>query len=108
LPFSVLSSDLTLFSVPSYFLNLGDVAADFRLRYPSRQRNDQRNPSFWNLDMRLAREWSLGSGVLLQTTVELFNMLNDDTPRVYQRLDGANSGERRFGRRWQLGMRLSF
>jgi len=38
----------------------------------------------------------------------VFNLLDDDTLRHEERIDKVINGVRRFGRRWQLGLRLSF
>jgi hypothetical protein len=51
----------------------------------------------------------------LQLDADIFNLLNDDTYSVYnnftnsgQQINGTNQAERRFGRTYQLGMRLAF
>jgi outer membrane receptor protein involved in Fe transport len=108
LPFSVLRARLTAFNVPLDYGGLGDKAVESRLRYPTGQRNDQRNPSFWTVDLRAAKEIRLSRQAELQLTAEVFNLLDDQTLRLEDRIDGVVTGERRFGRRWQLGMRLSF
>ena len=78
-------------------------------------RNDRRNRSFWNVDVKATREISIGKRFDLQLSAEVFNLLNDDTYQIYnpftesgQQLNGYNEAQRRFGRRWQVGMRLSF
>jgi hypothetical protein len=45
----------------------------------------------------------------------VFNALNDETYLIYnpffeagQRVNGINEAQRRFGRRWQVGLRLAF
>ena len=108
LPYSQLFSKLTVFSVPPLYQELGDRAVRTRLRYLTRQRNDQRNPSFWNLDARVGKEFKLGKSTYMQLTAEVFNVLNDGTLRLTEQVNGTNSGERRFGRRFQLGLRLAF
>jgi hypothetical protein len=107
LPFSVLHSRLTAFSIPPDY-GMGDPDLRYRYRYPTGQRNDQRNPDYWTFDMRAVKEFSLPKGVNLQLTAEVFNMLNDNTLRVDERVNGENTGTRRFGRRYQLGLRVSF
>ena len=37
-----------------------------RLRYPTGQRNDQRNEGYWNFDIHLAKDFNLRGGVQLQ------------------------------------------
>ena len=51
----------------------------------------------------------------LQLSAEVFNVLNDGTYIVYNtalergvQVNGANEALRRFGRRWQLGLRFAF
>ena len=51
----------------------------------------------------------------LQLDAEIFNLLNDDTYNVYntfsksgQQINGTNDATRRFGRQYQIGMRLAF
>jgi outer membrane receptor protein involved in Fe transport len=108
LPYSLLRARLTAFNVPLDYGGLGDKAVESRLRYPTGQRNDQRNPPFWTLDLRAAREIRLSRRAEMQLTAEVFNLFDDDTLRLESLVDGVTTGERRFGRRWQLGMRLSF
>ncbi|MDH3786266.1 MAG: TonB-dependent receptor, partial [Acidobacteriota bacterium] len=108
LPFSDLQSKQTVFGrAPEYF-NLASFNQKFRLRYTRNQRNDERNPGFWTVDMRLSKEFSPSAGTLLQVTVEVFNLLNDDTLRLEDRVRNTNAGSQRFGRQWQLGLRYSF
>jgi hypothetical protein len=78
-----------------------------RYRYVSGKRNDQRNPGFWNLDLRVAREFNLG-GITAGITAEVFNVFNDDTLRILQVSDGQVQAVRRFGRRFQVGLRTAF
>ena len=56
-----------------------------------------------------------GSGAIDPDSIELFNALNDDTYLIYnpffeagQQVNGVNEAVRRFGRRWQLGVRMTF
>ena len=108
LPYSELDDKLTVFARPPEYGNLGDIDQRFRFRYPTSQRNDQRNPSYWTVDMRLAKEFKLPRGGQLQLTGEVFNLLNDDTLILNDRINGQVSGTRRFGRQFQLGLRLGF
>ncbi len=86
-----------------------------RTRYITRQRNDQRNPSAWLFNVKLVKDFNLPKGMNLQLDVDIFNLLNDDTYSVYntflksgQQINGTNDATRRFGRTYQLGMRLAF
>jgi hypothetical protein len=86
-----------------------------RISYPTHQRNDQRNRSYWNVDAKLVKEMNLPKGMNLQMTAEIFNLLNTDTYIVYSdaadagfQINGQDASQRRFGRRYQLGVRLAF
>ena len=86
-----------------------------RTRYLTSQRNDQRNPSAWNFDAKFVKEINLPKGMNLQLDAEIFNLLNEDTYSVYntftksgQQVNGTNDATRRFGRTYQVGMRLAF
>jgi hypothetical protein len=108
LPFSVIQSRATIWARSPLYLGAGDKSRDFRFRYPSGVRNDERNPSFWTVDMRLAKEFRLNQRVHTQLTLETFNMLNDRTLRIDDRIDSTLGGTRRFGRQFQLGLRVGF
>jgi outer membrane receptor protein involved in Fe transport len=78
-------------------------------------RNDQRNPSYWNVDLKATKELKLGKGMNLQLSAEIFNLFNDATYRVYNsffergvQVNGVNEFEQFFGRFWQVGMKLAF
>lgn len=107
LPFSDLVSKSTVFGRAPELLNAALLDQKFRLRFTRNQRNDQRNPAFWTVDMRLAKEFRSSLG-LMQLTVEVFNLLGDDTVRLEDRIQNVNAGTRRFGRKWQMGLRFSF
>jgi len=94
---------------------LASVTGRTRQSYPTGERNDQRNPSFWNFDLRATKEFRVGRGVNMQLSVEVFNLLNDGTLSVYntftkagQQINGVNEATRRFGRRWQLGLKTTW
>ncbi len=44
----------------------------------------------------------------MQVTLEAFNLLNDKTLRIEDRIDETIGGQRRFGRQFQVGIRLGF
>jgi outer membrane receptor protein involved in Fe transport len=107
LPYSIMLTRMTTYAVPLDY-GMGDRSMRTRLRYATGQRNDQRNPSYWNLDLRLAKEFSVNQRVQLQLTGEVFNVLDDHTLRLDSDINGASVGTRRFGRSFQLGVRLAF
>jgi hypothetical protein len=53
-------------------------------------------------------ECTFSRKVQLQPSGEVFNLLNDDTLIIEDRINSVMGGVRRFGRRWQLGMRVGF
>jgi hypothetical protein len=79
-----------------------------RYRYVDGKRNAHRNPGFWTLDARLAREFSFSGQRVFGLTLEVFNLLNDDTLRVLEVNEGKLIAVRRFGRRMQIGVRFAF
>jgi len=86
-----------------------------RTTYPTHQRNDQRNRSAWNFDVNLVKELSLPKGMNLQLQAKVFNVLGEDTYVVYntftklgEQVNGTDDATRRFGRQYEVGMRLAF
>jgi len=116
LPYSVLVERLSLDSVPPAYQSLGaGTPARPRQEYLDGVRNAQRNEPFWNVDVKLAREFRLSRAATLQVSAEVFNLLDDQTYTIYnpglgvgRRLNGANEAYLREGRQWQVGLRLAF
>lgn len=117
LPFSVLLAERSDDAVPTIIEDdgIGTESSRVRQRYPTGVRNDQRNESFWNVDLKLTKEMRLPKGLNLQVTAEVFNALNDGTYTVYnrateigQQVNGNNEAFFRFGRRWQVGAKVSW
>ena len=86
-----------------------------RTRYITGTRNDQRNTSYWDVNLKLTKEFTVGRQLNLQLSAEVFNALNDGTYIIYdpisqtgEQINGTNGAIRRFGREWQLGMKLAF
>lgn len=115
LPYSLLfrrASEST--SLPLYE-GFSQTFTSVRTRYITHQRNDQRNPSAWNFDVKAVKEINVSKGMNLQLTAEIFNLFNEDTYSVYnnqikygQQVNGTNDATREFGRTYQVGMRLAF
>ena len=78
-----------------------------RTIYPSHQRNDHRNESFYTIDMALKRDFQLGKAAVTGE-VEVLNLLNDDRLRISQIQNSYESAERRFGRRFQMSAKVNF
>jgi len=115
LPYSILRQQLTYDAIAPELANFGGLDPRTRFVYPTGVRNDQRNTSYWNLDVKATREFVLGASMNLQLSLEIFDLLNEGTYIVYNQfqetgfqLNGENDAYRRFGRRFQLGFRLSF
>ena len=56
----------------------------------------------------VAKDFALGKSFHLQASAEIFNLFSDSTVILDGRIDGTNSGVRRFGRQFQIGLRLAF
>ena len=116
LPYSIVDRKLAFDAVPPSLLNAGaGGSARTRTTYPSGQRNDQRNVSYWNVDLKFTKELNLSRGLNMQVSAEVFNLLNDGTYQIYnpltqtgEQVNGNNTAIRRFGRQWQIGMKLAF
>ena len=84
--------------------------------YETGRRNDQRNESYWNVDLKFTKEMNVGRGLNLQLSAEVFNLLNDGTYTDLQPVDSRpasrSTAERRararFGRRGSSGMKMAF
>lgn len=116
LPYSLLERTLSFDQVVPEYGTLGSGnAARVRSLYTTGSRNDQRNSSYWNFDVKFTKEMNLGRGLNMQVSAEVFNLLNDGTYIVYNQfqragfqVNGNNGAVRRFGRQWQVGMKIAF
>ena len=74
-------------------------------------RNSHRNHAAYNFNVRTEKSFVLGK-TSASAFFEVFNLLNSDDLRVYTLNPGRSSlqadEERRFGRRFQIGVRLDF
>jgi hypothetical protein len=117
LPYSLLYQNTAVStSLPTYEENnFGQQYTSVRTRYLTHHRNDQRNTSSWLFNAKLVKEINLPKGMNLQLDADIFNLLGDDTYSVYnpglklgRQVNGTNEATRRFGRTYQLGLRLAF
>jgi hypothetical protein len=108
LPYSLLTRRLRLDAIPPIFVGLASPEARTRLQYETGTRNTERNESWWNFDVHLAKEWNLRGGVNLQVTADIFNLLNDNHLTVVSNVNGNSAQFRNFGRRFQVGFRVAF
>jgi hypothetical protein len=65
--------------------------------------------------VKVTKEFRLGRGVNGQASIEVLNLLDDGTYQVLspftesgRQINGNDDAVRRFGREWQLGLRLAF
>jgi hypothetical protein len=115
LPYSVLFERTSYDAVPPATVDFAPNTIALRQSYPTGQRNDQRNVPYWNVDLKATRELTLKKSMMLQLSSEVFNVLDDSTYMVYNpfyeagfQINGVNEALRRFGRRWQVGAKLTF
>jgi len=115
LPYSLLAQELSFDQILPQLANAGGNIGRVRRTYLTGQRNDQRNQSYYNVDVKFTKEMNLGRGLNVQVSAEVFNLLNDGTLLIYnplnktgQQINGNNIDVRRFGRSWQLGFKLAF
>jgi len=115
LPYSLLAQELSFDQILPQLENAGGNVGRVRRTYLTGRRNDQRNDSYYNVDMKFTKEMNLGRGLNMQISAEVFNLLNDGTLLIYnplsqtgQQINGTNVDVSRFGRRWQLGFKLAF
>jgi hypothetical protein len=115
LPYSVIRQEISFDAIPPAFENLGGDSFRTRQRYETGRRNDQRNQAYWDVSLKFTKEMNLGRSLNLQISAEVFNLLNDGTYTIYndwlqggRRINGRNDAYRRFGRQWQLGLKMAF
>ncbi len=115
LPYSLLQVRSSIDAIPPTIGDFGQNESRQRWYYPTGIRNDQRNVSYWDFQVRAAKEFNLGRGMNMQLAAEIYNVLNDGTYIVYNpfeerglQINGQNEATRRFGRQFQMSMKLSF
>jgi hypothetical protein len=109
------ASGLPFSNLESRLVHTGDAVPLPRLFHPTGRRNDQRNVSIWTVDAKISREIQAGSRLLVQLSLEILNLFDDQTDLVYSealgsgaRIDGVDEATRRSGRRVGFGVKLSF
>ncbi|HEV8375412.1 MAG TPA: TonB-dependent receptor, partial [Candidatus Polarisedimenticolia bacterium] len=79
--------------------------------FVSERRNSHRNAAAYDFNARVQKSFVLGKASA-KAFLEVFNLLNDDTLRIYTWEPGVSqlqlNEERRFGRRFQLGFQVGF
>jgi len=115
LPFSILREGISDDLLPPSTNIFTEPGAQSRQSYPTGTRNGERNDSYWNVDLQVSKQIRLGQRLSLQVSAEVFNVLDDDTYQIYnpfleagQRINEINEAQRRFGRHWQVGMKIAF
>lgn len=101
-------------ALPYTEFTAADLNGDgFAYDLPGRQGvNTGRGDSFSQLDLRLSKEFSFADVVTLELIGEIFNLLNEENPALFNRFGEANAyagdplqGEQRLG---QVGLRVRF
>lgn len=115
LPYSLQEQQRSNNTLPFEMRQLGTPDPIVRTSYPTRQRNDQRNRGYWNVDVRVAKEFKAGRNLNIQLGADIFNLLDDDTYIIYNEglkygriLNGSAEGTRNFGRRFQISVKFQF
>jgi hypothetical protein len=116
LPYTVLHQRFSRDNRPPPARSLyADSDARPRQIYVDGLRNTGRNEGYWNVDVRATKELTLGRNLDLQVSAEVYNLLDDGTYQVWnptsedgQQVNGVNEAYYRFGRRFQLGLKLAF
>ncbi|HXI04055.1 MAG TPA: carboxypeptidase regulatory-like domain-containing protein [Candidatus Saccharimonadales bacterium] len=93
-----------------------DGNVTFRTYYPTSQRNDQRNGSFWSLNLKAIKRFNIGKAAA-SASLAVNNILNADDATIGAfrttsftgvQLERGPLGLRRFGRYWELGFTMNF
>lgn len=115
LPYSLQAQQRSYNTLAFELGEIGSPDPSTRIAYPTRQRNDQRNPGYWNVDVRIAKEFKVGRRLNIQLGADIFNLLDDDTYIIYNEglkygriINGTAEGTRNFGRRYQVSAKLQF
>ncbi len=107
LPYSIVLRDTSIDANNPYIGMEWGTKPRFRTTYPSHQRNDQRNASYWNFDLRAQKDIPIKK-TMISVFMDIFNVLNDDALRIYTIENRRMVGVRRFGRQFQVGFKAKF
>jgi hypothetical protein len=120
LPYSIVRQEEVYDAIPPIFSaapqdTSSTPAPRVRQRYLDGGRNDFRNEDYWTVDLKATREMNLGRGLNMQVSAEIFNLLDEPNPRVWNPFGEAGyivNGNADLwyltGRQRQLGLKLSF
>src|SRR5206468_1266729 len=78
-----------------------------RTSYPTQHRNDERNDAFWLFNFIAKKDFTVGKANI-ETSLELFNILNNNHVVIDRVRNGLATGRYSVGRQLQLGAKLSF
>ncbi len=106
LPYSVTKVDTTFDGVSRY----GTTAIQYpsqRTTYPTGVRNDQRNGSYWLIDVGGRKDFTFGK-TSLEVSLDIINILNNDALLVQGVVNQNTNAQRHVGRQFQVGAKLAF
>lgn len=78
-----------------------------RTVYPTNQRNDERNEAYWVFNVSGKKDFTVGKANL-ETSLEIFNLLDNDYLVATGVTNGRTTAFRAIGRQFQLGAKVSF
>ena len=107
LPYSTLLRDTSMDANNPYIGMQWGTKPRFRTQYPSHQRNDQRNESYWTFDVHIAKDMPIKK-VMFSVFADVLNLLNNDTLNIFDIENRRMVGIRRFGRQFQVGFKAKF
>lgn len=107
LPYSIVSRTNSLNANNPFIGKELKPQTRFRTLYPTGQRNDQRNESFWTFDVHLQKDLLIKK-TMISLFADVFNLLNNDRLRIYRIENNQMIAERRFGRQLQIGIKVKF
>ncbi len=115
LPYSILNQQGALDAIPPDLGNLGVPATRARTSFPTGVRNSGRNRAWWNVDLKFTKEMNVGNGMNLQTSLEIYNMLDERVYMIFnpgseigRQVNGRNEAIITNGRRFLLSGKLTF
>lgn len=115
LPYSVMVARTSVDAVAPQYEGLGVSTPTVRFQYPTRRRNDHRNRSWWNVDVKVDKSFAFRRGATMDFSLEVYNLFDEKRYVIYSpfggygaEVNGQNDAYVTTGRQFQLGMRVAF